>query len=106
MSIDYDACAGIGVKVTEEMIEKFIKFRFFTKEDWDDDAPGCLECLNLIYGTAGSYYSGNVWYYLFVEGDNLREINKNLDKFIKVFNTVGIDLKEEDLEVIEDLLKF
>lgn len=103
MSTDYDGVGGIGIKVTEEMIKKFIKLKFFTKEDWDDEAEDCLDTLGLVYRFGGSYCEyENV--YFFVEGDNLKEINKNSTKFLNTLKSMGINLNEEDLKVIEDIL--
>lgn len=107
MGISYDGVGGIGIELTEELIEKFISKGYFTEDEWDEDYYECLETigekLDISYSTAGNFYSErDITRYLFVDGDNLKEILENYPSFIEKLKTVGIELSIEDLELISD----
>jgi hypothetical protein len=104
MGIDYSGVCGIGVKVNDEIVDKFIENNIFDRGDWEDDPDYCLEKANFIYGAAGSYYSGEVCYYLFVDGANLAGINKNAPAFVDSLSKLGISIDVDDLIMIEDIL--
>lgn len=103
MGVDYDGVGGIGVEVDDEIIDACIKNGVFTKEDYDDDAD-CLSNLDLTYGTAGSYYSGNVTHYLFVDGATFSDIKKNIGGFIDKLKSIGVEKTEDDIKVISEML--
>jgi len=104
VSIDYNGVGGIGIKVTDEILEFFKKNGIFTDEDWDQDGHNeCLSKLDILYSVAGSSYSGKFRYYLFVEGKNLEEINKNSKQFIDKLAEYDLIIELKDLIVIEDL---
>jgi hypothetical protein len=103
MSIDYEGVGGIGIKLTDDLIEKLIEKNIFTKDEWEEDARECLERLNIYYKQAGNVFTEIYYWYLMVDGDNLKEINENVDQFIiDIKNKIGIDLTLSDLKVIED----
>ena len=104
MGVDYDAVCGIGVEVNDEIVDKFIENNIFDRGDWEEDPGYCLEKTNLGYGAAGSYYSGEVCYYLFVDGVNLAGINKNAPAFVDSLSKLGISIDVDDLIMIEDIL--
>ncbi len=55
MGVDYDGVGGIGIELTEEMIEYAIDHEVFTEEEWDDDRDYCLsKGEGFVYSVAGS----------------------------------------------------
>ena len=105
MGVDWDwyGVGGIGVKVTSDMIELLINNGVFTDEEWEADKDECIDLLGILYSKAGNDYSGETYFYLFVDGKNLEEVNKNSKIFIEKLSQFGIILKEKDLIVVEDL---
>ena len=108
MGVDYEGVGGIGIKVTEEMVETMIAKGIFSREDHETDSwcviDGICKKYNMLYCEAGCCYSGDTYKYLFVKGDNLKEINKNKDEFKKSLKTLfGKKFKDSDLKVIEDI---
>ena len=104
MSVDYDGVGGIGILLTDEIIEKLMDGNLFTKEEWDNDKYECVERLNVSYQTAGNAYSGDTHFYLLVEGSTLAEINYNADEFINwLVNNLGFNIDYNDLMVISDI---
>jgi hypothetical protein len=106
MGIDYDGVGGIGIELTEELVQRFIAAEYFTEEEWQDDYEDCLETIgkkfNISFTSAGNFYSGDIVHYLLVDGENLKEINENSKTFIEKLKIVGIELSEESLKVISD----
>lgn len=102
MGIDYDGVGGIGIEIDEDVHLKLIENGVFTDDEWDEDRDGCLEELDILYQQAGNAYSGDVTFYLFVEGENLIEINRNAPKFIDKLNAVGINITIDKLKVISE----
>jgi hypothetical protein len=107
MSIDYDGVGGIGIELTEELVQKFIAANIFTEEEWEDDYYECLEKVEETFGiatdTAGNFYSDrDITHYLFVDGSNLKDILENHVTFLEKMKSVGVDLSLEDLELISD----
>ena len=45
MGIDYDGVGGIGIELTEELVQRFIAAEYFTEEEWQDDYEDCLETI-------------------------------------------------------------
>lgn len=74
MSVDYDGVGGIGIELTDEVLLCIIDKGIFTEYQWEDDRHLTLESLGLSFSEAGSYYSGNLKQYLFVDGNNLKEV--------------------------------
>jgi hypothetical protein len=103
MSVDYDAVGGIGLLVDDDMGDKFLKLGLFSKNDWHDDKESCLSELGFDGRVAGSFYSGDTWWYIFVNGGTLKQINENTENFINKLKTIGINKTEEDLKVICDI---
>ena len=113
MGISYSGVGGIGIELTEELIEKFISKGYFTEDEWDDDYYECLETINqkldIENSSAGNFYSDDnddLRHYLFVDGENLKEILENYSSFIEKLKTVDIELSIEDLELVSDFSVF
>ncbi|QDB74096.1 hypothetical protein [Aeromonas phage 4L372D] len=104
MGVDYNGVGGIGVRLSPEMVKTAIEKNMFTEEDWEEDPIASVEVFQILYAQAGSAYSGKEWFYLFVDGNNLEEINNNSKDFLDKVNKM-FDLKytEKDLKVISDL---
>lgn len=105
MGVDYDGVGGIGIKLTDEMIEYAIDKGVFTEEEWDDDPCECLfdlDCVN--FASAGNSYAGEHEFYLSVPGLTLKDINTNAFSFVeKVKEYFGVDITVDDLKVISDI---
>lgn len=106
MGVAYQAIGGIGIEITDEMINKMIDLGMFAKTEWNEDPDGCLSEIGLLCANAGSYYSGNVYWYWLVAGDTLTEVNDNSNDFLHKLNQIGFKKNVSDLKVIQDLLIF
>ncbi len=102
MGIDYNGVGGIGIEFSYDIVEKCIESNIFTGEDWEDDYDECFSKLGLLYHTAGNLMCDEGIQYVFVEGNNLKEIIENSKSFIEKFKKIGVDLSLEDLLVISD----
>lgn len=106
MGISYDGVGGIGIELTEEIIQKLIAANIFTEEEWEDDYYTCLDTIGdtwgVLFGTGGSHYSGDLNHYIFVDGSNLKEIMENYPNFLEKLKNVGVELSIEDLKLISD----
>jgi len=105
MGIVYDGVCGIGIEITEDILEKFISFGLFTQEELDEDYYNCSVKIGLLYNTAGNFYSGDMedlTHYLFVRGNNLQEILDNEHEFISALQKFGINISRKDLKVISN----
>lgn len=98
MGVDYDGIGGIGVKITDEIVNDLIKSGCI-KESGDL----CLDNIGISYKTAGCTYSGDCRYYWIVKGENLYEVNTNSQIFIEKLKKIGIEVTTKDLIVIEDI---
>lgn len=104
MGVDYNGVGGIGIRLNEGMVLKAIEREYFTEEDWEEDPIASVEVFGILYAQAGSAYSGKEWFYLFVDGDNLEEVNANREDFLnKINNIFDLNYTEKDLKVISDL---
>ena len=105
MGVDYDGVGGIGIEITDYVIDKLINYGLFTRDEWEDDYDFCLSKIGFVYELAGNgSYTGreNDRYYCLVPGSNLMEIVANKMKFIKRFEEFGIMLDDTSLIVISD----
>lgn len=112
MGIDYRGVGGIGIEVTEDMIDEAIERKYPDDEFYDDASytdklDSLLSKSSLMYETAGNSYCGEDRFYLLVPGSTLREIQENVPVFceglLQVFN---IEKDPADLEVISDMLVY
>ena len=103
MSIDHGAVAGIGITLTDDMKETLINGESrFSDEEWEDDFEWCLEEMGLDCRQSGCFLSGaNIETHIFVEGDTLADINKNAPGFIEKLVKFGLNVRMEDLVLIE-----
>lgn len=102
MGVDYSSVGGIGVEVTDKMIQKFINAGLFTDEEFSVDPHGCLEEVELEYSVGGSAYSGDETFYLLVPGVTLKDINDNVIQFISRLSDLEIKINVNSLKVISD----
>ena len=105
MGVDYDGVGGIGIELTEEMVERAIDKGVFTEDAWDYDPGECLDQLGgFYYSHAGSSYGGDTFFYLFVPGPTLGEINEKAPRFVsKIKEYFGVNIDVDDLKVISDI---
>ncbi len=103
MGIDYDGVGGVGIELTPRFVDDVIKKGFFTEEDWAEDEYDCIdETFNCPFDQAGNVFSGGGYWYLFVEGNTLGEINNNARGFVEMLKTKGIEITVDDLQIISD----
>lgn len=104
MSTEYIGVGGIGVKLTQEMINYAIDNEIFTNDDWDDDPFICLSKLNikeLNFKPAGNCFTGKIYFYILVKGETFIELIDNYPLFIeKIKEYFGVDIDISDLIVI------
>lgn len=104
MGIDYSGVGGVGVEFSDGIREGYIKNKIFTEEMWDNDKYDCLELTGVGYGEGGNAYSGDITWYLFVDGGNLGDINSNAKCFTeKIHAMSGVLIKADDLLIISDI---
>ena len=101
MGVDYDAVGGVGIYV-EDYLDKFISAGVFTEEEWEDDPYECVEKLGVGFSTYGNAYSGEEGYALLVDGNNLDEVNRNVEAFILKLKPYDIHLQYSDIKVISE----
>jgi len=94
---------GVGIKFTDDMLRHLFEDEVFTAKEWIADPGKCLNKLKVNYVIAGNLCKGSFYYYLFVDGYSLLEINNNVDEFINKLSKFGIMKDIEDLDIISDL---
>ena len=110
MGIDYRGVGGIGIEVTEDMIDEAFELKY---PDFDEDSSygekldNLLNASSLEYETAGNAYSGETLFYLLVPGNTLGKIQKNVPIFLEdILQVFNIKKDPADLEVISDMLVY
>ena len=110
MGVDYNGVGGIGIEFTDEHKEIVLSNGSIDHHNYElhdgFPTPDILEELDLEYQCGGDAYGGETVYYLFVPGKNLKEINENSKSFIERLGSIGINITEEDLIVIEDMFVY
>lgn len=101
MGVSYDGVGGIGIEFTEYMAQQAISTGQLSEEEWEEDDIWALEKLGFKCDRAGVYDTGRL--YIFVDGSNLTQVNKNKDSFINKLSKIGTQIQESDLEVISDI---
>lgn len=101
MGQSYGGVGGIGIEFTECIAQAAISVGKLSEEDWDDDSLYAVEELGFKCNCAGVYDTDKI--YVFVDGNNLTQINKNKDSFINNLSKIGTQIQESDLEVISDI---
>lgn len=104
MGVDCDSVSGFGIRLTNEIVQKMIASGLFTQEEWNDDPSYCLDKTTFYHETAGSYYTGNVYYYLFALGDTIPELLRGVNKLIIQLDDIGVDIEIDDIKHISDTL--
>lgn len=109
MGVDFDGVGGIGFNVNDYLELLSLKDEFKTL--WDTDCYEAVELLckdthTVTYSQAGDCYtSGGTYFYVFVKGNTLQDIQDNLPDFIYHFRTKwGISFDTDTLQVISDIL--
>ncbi len=105
MSVDCSSVSGIGIRVEDSMLIK-LGGKFDNADGWDDELNEVFKELGFAkVQNAGSYYSGDVYWYLMVHGDNLREINDNKKHFMELLKKhFDLQVGDMDLKNISDTL--
>lgn len=101
MGTSYGGVGGIGIEFTECMAQAAFSVGKLSEEDWDDDSLYAVEELGFKCDRAGVYDTDKI--YVFVDGNNLTQINENKDSFINKLSKIGTQIQESDLEVISDI---
>lgn len=104
MSVNYDGAGGIGIEVDEARLSMLIENGAFTMEDWDYSKVNCMEKIGIEYSVAGNCYTGDLRYYLLINGNTLVDILKNEHLFVEKLKAKGISVERKDLIVISDAL--
>ncbi len=108
MGIDYRSVGGIGIEVTEQMIDEAIERKypdFDEDSNYDEKLDNLLSETDLLYHTAGNAYSGETAFYLLVPGKTLGEVLENIPVFLEgILRVFNIKQDPADLEVISELL--
>ena len=110
MGIDYCGVGGIGIEIDDDMKE-LISNKYYSKNEMDEDDDDyeevyfseILDDAGIEYSEAGCSYSGDLNYYLLVDGSTLLEVQNNTEEFIKKLKDIGINITIEDLQVVSDL---
>lgn len=103
MGVDYNGIGGIGLEVTDEVLEKLHKY---TKNKFiDDHTVDLIESLDISYSEAGSgsYTGQENTFYLMAEGDTLKEVTEGAKELSVKLKQLGIEIDPDDFEVISDL---
>lgn len=106
MGVDYEGVGGVGIELTDEMIEQLKNYSSFTEEEWEDGPIYYMEKCGFLCFEGGSYhYTGEKRrFYFLVPGDTLKEVTNNAPTFIKNLAAFGIQTTVDDLKIISDLL--
>lgn len=104
MGVDCSATSGFGIEVTEEIVDKMIENGVFTLAEWVTDKDECLGKAGFLHGAAGSYYTGEITYYLFVHGDTIPELFKGANEFISELAEIGIGITIDDIKEVCEVL--
>ncbi len=103
MGVSYNVVGGVGIKITEDIIDTLIDNGAFSEEDWEEYGNECVdEFFDYECKTAGNACFGETTQYLLIEGDTLADVNSNSANFIKKLNKKGLKITKEDLIIISE----
>ena len=103
MGVDYDAVGGIGIRVTDEVLDA-LGYKDERVEDFLDDR---LANTSVSYIEFGSCYSkDSIEYALVVEATKYSEIVKSVPKFLEDLRNLGLNCSESDLVIISELYEW
>jgi hypothetical protein len=104
MGVDVKSIAGIGLKLTDEMLEKIRNSKDIPIELWEYDPAWELnEELGFNVEIAGSSCTGDIYYYLFLEGEILQDFRDNIVDVISKLKECDIHVDDNDFKLIRDI---
>lgn len=106
MGVDYEGAGGVGVVITDDMLDHAFDKSLIDSDLWDDDPSEVLSKLGIEHAQCGDAYSGDDFDWLALcPGGTLGELVKNAPEFVaQVNNVFGTALKPEGLELIVETL--
>lgn len=102
MTVEYNPVTGLGIAITEEIVEKLLFCGIFTEDEWNN-ADECLDKIGILYAQAGNALIGDERFYWIIPGTKLNDIIINTSKFIEDLNKIGIIITTDDVILIEDI---
>jgi len=111
MSICEDGISGFGKELSNGDLA-IIAMTVTDEKDVTEDEVDNLEWYEifkkaplhpLVEMQGGNAFSGESRWYLAVKGNTPKEIVLNTDAAVEKFNELGLDLKEEDLYMFDDV---
>lgn len=100
MGIDYNSSFATNIQLTEDMVEYAIRRGHLYKDFWDDP-EGYFNIDNIGLVADGSYYSGEIYYYLDLPTSKVIEMNNQLDIFCQHVNQYfNVNIKPEDIGIL------
>lgn len=101
MGVDYTNVSGVGIILTDEMVDKFIEHGGFTREEYEEDDVWELEQLG--FKVQQGNWTGDELIYLTVEGKTFVEVTNHVSNFIQKLQSYEIRIDREDLLVLNDI---
>jgi len=100
MGVDYNAAGGVGIRISDEILEKL-----GYNEEEDDSICDFLDNLSLKipYTSFGDSYQEEYKYAWIIKGGKYLDVVKNIPEFLSKLNSKGFNFTEEDLEVIVEI---
>lgn len=97
MSIDYNPSFATNIQLTEDMVKYAISEGYLDKEFWDDpEGYFNIDAIGLVGD--GSYYSGEIYYYLDLPTVKVIEMNNQLGDFCQqVKQYFNVNIKPEEI---------
>ena len=85
MGIDYNSSFATNIQLTKGMVAYAISKGYLDKDFWNDP-EGYFNIDNVGLVADGSYYSGEIYYYLDIPTTNIIEMNNQLEHFCQTIN--------------------
>ena len=113
--MDIEAVGGIGIEITQKMINELIENNIFTVEEYEENSIEAIEKItsnkwiqNSEVKQAGDMFTGDVTYYLLMKAETLEEANCLKNSFLNDLGNL-INISENnlpELKIISDFLVF